>query len=49
MRAVPAHIKGGRIGKHREGGITVFLGSNSHLEGALKFKCQARLDGRFQG
>jgi cytoskeletal protein CcmA (bactofilin family) len=35
--------------KHREGEVTVFLGADSHLEGVLKFKGQARLDGRFQG
>ena len=35
--------------KHREGEVTVFLDADSHLEGVLKFKGQARLDGRFQG
>ncbi len=37
------------MSKHREGEVTVFLGADSHLEGVLKFKGQARLDGRFQG
>jgi cytoskeletal protein CcmA (bactofilin family) len=37
------------VSKHREGEVTVFLGAESHLEGVLKFKGQARLDGRFHG
>ncbi|MFH1035178.1 MAG: polymer-forming cytoskeletal protein [Pseudomonadota bacterium] len=37
------------MSKHREGEVTVFLGADSHFEGVLKFKGQARLDGRFNG